>query len=117
MPRIDMPQPIFDRPRPDAPKPKAGGDFGKALFEGLGNLATQLAPAVGSALGLGGGALGLPGLAGTLGGGGLGGGLSNAQMLMLQYQIQQEMLRFNLLSNISKTQHDAKMNAVRNIRT
>ncbi len=116
MPRIEMPQPLFDRPQPSAPQRKAGGDFGKALFEGLGNLATQIAPAVGSALGLGGGALGLPGLAGTLGGGGLG-GMSNAQMLMLQYQIQQEMLRFNLLSNISKTQHDAKMNAVRNIRT
>jgi hypothetical protein len=38
------------------------------------------------------------------------------QLLLLQERIQNESAQFNVLTNISKTEHETKMSAIRNVR-
>ncbi len=91
--------------------------LGQALNAGLG-FAARLAGTAANVYS--GGALG-----GLTGGGGALGGLSgqlndnNAQfmqLLQLQNQMQVQSQQFNTLSNVSKTEHETRMAAVRNIR-
>jgi hypothetical protein len=110
------------------PGATGAGNFGKFLGNAVniaGNLAAKAAgaqtmgigPLVGSIAG---------GLNGGVGGaGGLGGGLDGAigdqgaqfqQLLELPEQIPTQSAEFNSLTNISKTEHETRMSAIRNIR-
>jgi hypothetical protein len=104
-----------------------GGKFDQVLGSAA-NIAGQLAmgaagvqtggagPLIGKIAGsLAGGGLGGAGLGGGLGGGPLDGSeLTN--LLQLQNEIQRQSLVFNAQTNISKTDHETRMSAVRNIR-
>ena len=70
-----------------------------------------LAPLVGGLLGGGGG-----GNVGGVGGFNLGNDPSPADLLQLQNQIQRESLVFNAQTNISKTDHETRMSAIRNVK-
>ncbi|HSI32801.1 MAG: hypothetical protein ACAI43_25405 [Phycisphaerae bacterium] len=99
-----------------AKKADAGGQQFAQILGGAVQVAGQLAGTVAGAQGFG-----LGGLAGNLLGGGGAGGLgggdpSTADLLQMQNQIQRESLVFNAQTNISKTDHDTRMAAVRNIR-
>jgi hypothetical protein len=95
-----------------AKKADQGGQQFAQFLGGAVQVAGQLAGAVGGAQ-----TFGLGGLAGNLLGGGAGGGdPSTAELLQMQNQIQRESLVFNAQTNISKTDHDTRMSAVRNIR-
>ena len=129
--RSIMPAPIrntqahFSRQNAETAKPKKGGnengsaDFGDAMAKMAGGLAGTVA-ALASAIAPGGNALGM--LGGTLGGGsasgigGVGGGLSQMQMLKMQEEMQNRAQAFQTISNCSKADHESKMNAVRNIK-
>ena len=102
-----------------------GAKFGQFLGQAV-NVAGQLAATVG-----GGGALGAGPVAGSLFGnvanqnGINGGDLDSAlgdsfnqqeQLLLLQEKVQNQSAQFNVLTNISKTEHETKMSAIRNVR-
>ena len=97
-----------------------GGAKFKQFLGGAVNIAGQLASSVGGAQSFGLGPL-VGNLASSLGGGGVGGGpLDGGQLtglLQLQNEIQRQSLIFNAETNISKTDFDTKMSAVRNIKT
>jgi hypothetical protein len=97
-----------------------GGAKFKQFLGGAVNVAGQLVSGVAGAQSLGLGPL-VGNLASSLGGGGLGGGaLDGGQLtslLQLQNEIQRQSLIFNAETNISKTDFDTKMSAVRNIKT
>jgi hypothetical protein len=100
-----------------------GGNFGKVLG-GVVNIASQLASGAAGAQTMGLGPLAgslLNGGSGGIGGaGGVGGGqfgdASFADLLKEQEQIQTESAQFTALTNISKTEHESRMSAIRNIR-
>jgi hypothetical protein len=96
-----------------------GGKF-KQFLGGAVNIAGQLASSAAGAQSFGLGPL-VGNLASSLGGGGLGGGaLDGGQLtglLQVQNEIQRQSLVFNAETNISKTDYETKMSAVRNIKT
>ncbi len=109
----------------DTVKP-AGGGFQQVLGGAL-SIAGQLASGVAGAHTMGLGPLAgslLGGLAGGGAGGAVGGvpgfNLGNdpspADLLQLQNQIQRESLVFNAQTNISKTDHETRMSAIRNVK-
>ncbi|HEY7120130.1 MAG TPA: hypothetical protein VH475_26315 [Tepidisphaeraceae bacterium] len=98
----------------------SGVNFGKVLG-GAANIAGQLVSGVAGAQTLGLGPL-VGNIAGSLAGGnGVSGGpLDGSELtnlLQLQNEIQRQSLVFNAQTNISKTDHETRMSAVRNIRT
>ena len=107
----------------DTAKPAAGDQTFNKVLGGAIQVAGQLASTVAGAQGLGLGSLGtslasgLTGGAGGAGGiGGSGGDPSFQDLLTLQTQLQRESLVFNSQTNISKTDHETRMSAVRNIK-
>ena len=113
---------VFYRPNPmdqTNDKPGAGKavtDFIQAFATGGLALAQQMLPALGAA-GLNGGALGLSGTGSGLMNSLMSGGkLSQEQLLMLQEELQRQSQMFQTMSNISKTDHDTKMNTIRSIK-
>jgi hypothetical protein len=117
MPDLKTLPPLYDRPRADDIGRPHQNDIGQGFLDALNGaaaLAAQIVPAVASAAGLASGPIGLGSL--TSAAGALGGGGSYQQLLALQMKVQQETLQFQSASNISKAAHDAKMNAVRNVR-
>ena len=97
-----------------------GGAKFKQFLGGAVNIAGQLASSAAGAQSFGLGPL-VGNLASSLGGGGLSGGaLDGGQLtglLQLQNEIQRQSLVFNAETNISKTDYETKMSAVRNIKT
>jgi hypothetical protein len=102
-----------------------GGAKFKQFLGGAVNIAGQLASSAAGAQSFGLGPL-VGNLASSLGGGGLGGGglgggaLDSGQLtglLQLQNEIQRQSLVFNAETNISKTDFETEMSAVRNIKT
>jgi hypothetical protein len=101
-----------------------GGAKFKQFLGGAVNIAGQLASSAAGAQSFGLGPL-VGNLASSLGGGGLGGNLSSGALdggqltglLQLQNEIQRQSLIFNAETNISKTDFETKMSAVRNIKT
>ena len=99
-----------------------GGAKFKQFLGGAVNIAGQLASSAAGAQSFGLGPL-VGNLASSIGGGGggLGGGaLDGGQLtglLQLQNEIQRQSLIFNAETNISKTDFETKMSAVRNIKT
>ena len=96
------------------------GNFGKVLG-GVVNVAAQLASKAAGAQTMGLGPLAgslLNGSTSGIGGSGLGGdqAASFQQLLQEQEQIQTESAQFTALTNISKTEHETRMSAIRNIR-
>lgn len=94
------------------------GNGGGAWYDGiasnvgsfLGGTLSLGSKAAGSALNLkSGGALGAAG-------GGAGGAGNLENLLAEQNRLQLEMQAFSMLSNISKTEHESRMNLVRNMR-
>jgi len=100
-------------------QPKAGDQTFNKVLGGAIQVAGQLASTVAGAQGLGLGSLGTS-LASGLTGGALGPGGSGdpafTDLLALQNQMQRESLVFNSQTNISKTDHETRMSAVRNIK-
>ncbi len=100
-------QPVttYSTPIPPAPPLNSGGgaDLG-SVIGGIAGIASSF---------MGGGGLGGFGALGGLGGGGF---AQQMQLLQLQDQIQQRSARFQTLSNISKTEHDTRVNSIRNMR-
>ncbi len=104
----------------EAPAATGGQSFGKVMG-GVINIAGQLASSVAGAQ-----TMGLGPIAGSLLNGGIGGaggvggdqfgGASFQELLKQQTQIQQESAQFTALTNISKTEHESRMSAIRNIR-
>jgi hypothetical protein len=103
-----------------------GAKFGQFLGQAV-NVAGQLASTVAGAQTMGMGPVAGNLISGITGGnqGGLSGDLSSAldnqaaqqeQLLLLQERIQNESAQFNTLTNISKTEHETKMSAIRNVR-
>ncbi|MBN2433458.1 MAG: hypothetical protein JXQ27_18445 [Acidobacteria bacterium] len=86
------------------PKPSGWSKF-KSVLGGIAGAASSFIPGAGI-------------ISGLLGGGGVGGTGSNQQweLLQQQYQIQQETQMFNMMTNVSKTKHDAAMSAIRNMK-
>ena len=83
------------------PKPSGWSKF-KSVLGGIASVAGSFIPGAGI-------------LGGLLGGGSVTGSNQQWQLLQAQYQIQQETQMFNMLTNISKTRHDACMSAIRNM--
>ena len=117
-------QPVQQHTQP-AKQNNAGAKFGQFLGQAV-NVAGQVAATVG-----GGGALGAGPVAGNLFGniaspnginnGDLEGALGDSfnqqeQLLLLQERVQNQSAQFNTLTNISKTEHETKMSAIRNVR-
>ena len=94
----------------------AGSGFGKVLGAAV-SVAGTLASTVAGASSLGIGPL-AGSLAGTLNGGSGSdfGNQSFQDLLLQQEQIQKESAVFTSLSNISKTEHETRMSAIRNMR-
>ena len=94
----------------------SGASFGKVLGAAV-SVAGQLASTVAGAQ-----SLGIGPLAGSLAGGLNGssgtdfGNQSFQDLLLQQEQIQKESAVFTSLSNISKTEHETRMSAIRNMR-
>lgn len=97
----------------------SGGDFSQALGAGLGIAASLAGKALGASTGgpllsgLGGGSTSL---------GGIGGDLANqqaqfAELIQIQNQMQVQNQQVTMVSNVSKTEHETRMAAVRNIRS
>jgi len=88
------------------PKPSGWSKF-KSVLGGIAGAASSFIPGAGIVSSLLGGGLG-----------GVGGGGQNQQweLLQQQYQMQQETQMFNMMTNISKTRHDAAMSAIRNMK-
>ena len=87
----------------------------RSSMETLGAI-TRIAD-VGARLGLGIAARGVTGgLAGGIGGLGDGGELSNTELIDKQIEMQRETLAINLQSNTLRTDHEAKMSCVRNLK-
>jgi len=86
------------------PKPSGWSKF-KSVLGGIAGAASSFIPGAGI-------------ISGLLGGGGTGGAGVNQQweLLQQQYQIQQETQMFNMMTNVSKTKHDAAMSAIRNMK-
>jgi hypothetical protein len=99
-----------------AKKADQGGQQFAQFLGGAVQVAGQLAGAVGGAQGFGLGGLAGGAVNNILGGGAGGADPSLPDLLQLQNQIQRESLVFNAQTNISKTDHDTRMSAVRNIR-
>ena len=102
-----------------AQQANAGGDFGKVMATGLGVAASLAGKALGSSVGgpllggLGGGGVGATGI---------GGDLANqqaqfAELIQIQNQMQVQNQQVTMVSNVSKTEHETRMAAVRNIRS
>ena len=107
---------------PGTTSPNQGGDLGRNLAKGVG-FAAQLASAATAGTPYG----AIPGAVSTLvsGGnsnlGGISGNIQNNQqqfmdLLNLQNQMQVQNQVFSTMSNVSKTEHDTRMAAVRNMR-
>jgi hypothetical protein len=102
-----------------------GAKFGQFLGQAV-NVAGQLASTVAGAQTMGMGPVAGNLIGGITGAQGLNGGdldsaLANQtnqqeQLLLLQERIQNESAQFNVLTNISKTEHETKMSAIRNVR-
>jgi outer membrane lipoprotein SlyB len=92
-----------------------GSEKFRQVLGGTINLAGQLAGTV-----AGGSTMGLAPLAGNIAGGLLGtadtGTVDPMQLLQLQEQLQSQSQVFNTMSNISKTEHETRMAAVRNMK-
>jgi len=98
-------------PSYQAPQHLGGGIDGAAV----GSVALGLAGVAASALPGGGAVAGLAtGAASALRS--AGSATEFGQLMSLQERSQREFLQFNLLSNMSRMDHEARMNAVRNIR-
>lgn len=93
-----------------------GNNGGGAWYDGF---ASNFGSFLGGAVNLGskaaGSALNLKS-GGAVGGGGSGGVADLEQLLAEQNRLQLEMQAFSMLSNISKTEHESRMNLVRNMR-
>ena len=105
-------------------QPTGAGKFGQFLGTAV-NVAGQLASTVAGAQTMGMGPIAGNILGGLNGGAAAGaGGLAGAdtggqnfeQLLLLQEKIQNESAQFNAQTNISKTEHETRMSAIRNIR-
>jgi hypothetical protein len=121
-------EPVQQHSQP-AKQNTGGAKFGQFLGQAV-NVAGQLASTVAGAqtMGMGpvagniiGGITGNQGTGAGLGGGDLDSALANQtnqqeQLLLLQERIQNESAQFNVLTNISKTEHETKMSAIRNVR-
>ena len=93
-----------------------GSDKFRQVLGGTINLAGQLAGTV-----AGGSTMGMAPLAGNIAGSLLGGTTDTGtvdpmQLLQLQEQLQTQSQVFNTMSNISKTEHETRMAAVRNMK-
>ena len=123
-PTTNQLEPVRQHSEP-AKQNTGGAKFGQFLGQAV-NVAGQLAATVG-----GGGALGAGPVAGNLfsnianpnglNGGNLDSALGDSfnqqeQLLLLQERVQNQSAQFNVLTNISKTEHETKMSAIRNVR-
>ncbi len=99
-----------------APQASTGADFGQVLATGLGIGASLAGKALGASVG--GPLIGGLGANTTAG---IGGDLGNqqsqfAELLQLQNQMQVQNQQVTMATNLSKTDHETRMAAVRNIR-
>jgi hypothetical protein len=112
-------QPV--RAHSEVTDPSSGTDAGTGFRQVLGgavSVAGQLATGVASAYGMGPLVGGLNNsLNGAAGIGGAGGDINFTDLLQQQNQIQRESLVFNSETNISKTDHESRMSAVRNFKS
>lgn len=113
---IKPPPPVFANANPARQGQQrradaAGADFGEALANLGTTIVGQIIPGVLGAAGLGAGPIGLGGKAA---GGVL--GSDQIQLLRLQEEMQRRSQYFQTLSNISKTEHETKMNSIRNVK-
>jgi hypothetical protein len=90
------------------PKTEGGADLVQAI-----SFAAKLYGSVAGVGGMGGGPLGA--LTGAGGAGGTG-SMDQWSLLKMQQDLQRESQIFNTLSNVSKTEHETRMAAVRNMR-
>ena len=114
---IKPPQPVFANLNPakqghNRRQEAASADFGEAMLNLGTTVVGQIVPGILGAAGIGGGPLGIGGRAGA--GGVL--GSDQIQLLRLQEEMQRRAQYFQTLSNISKTEHETKMNSIRNVK-
>lgn len=110
----------FNNPPPvqvhsEVAKAGDGGAGFRQFIGGAVQVAGQLVGNVAGAGGLGMGPLG-GGLNAITGGPPGTGGSDFAQLLQLQERMQRESAQFNTLSNVSKTEHETRMAAIRNMK-